>query len=310
MERDERVYLEDLRTTHQRRLQALEKRRAQFGTSTPPEVEIEIEDIGAEIKKLNERLHRARAVNLDLFCHMEIAPRDSATIRIDWTSHFRSGVAPAETWAQMLLPDLDRVYRQVGRASPDPAVALRQRATISAGLAFGAIFSAASGIRVWVEQRTDDREAQWWAAQEELPTIVGLLLDAQRTPLDPQSHDTLIEVGVAQDVGQSVDRWLETQARTFAERIRFVPDLGPGRAVVPDAAHALAMARQVGAACVAAHEAHPAGTIDLFVAAPFGLALMIGRKLNACGLVQCYDFDKGSGVYVPSCRLNAPTAAA
>jgi hypothetical protein len=308
MEQDERSYLEDLTAIHRRRLQILERKQAQFGINTPPEVEMEIEDIGAEIKKLNDRLHRVRAINVDLLCYMEIAPRDGTTVPINWTEHFLQGVAPTEVWTQTLLPDLDRVYRQIGRASPEPAVALRQRATISAGLAFGFVFSAASGIRVWVEQRTDDREVQWWAAQEESPTIVGLLLDEQRTPLDPQSHNTLVEVGVAQDVGQSVNQWLQSQPDTFAEHIRFVPDLGPGRTVVPDAAHVLAMARQIETACMRAHSARSAGTIHLFVAAPFGLALMIGRKLNACGRVQCYDFDKGAGRYVPSCLLNAPIA--
>ncbi len=309
MEQNERSYLEDLKTIHQRRLQSLEKKQATFGISTPPEIEIEIEDIGAEIKKLNDRLHRARAINVDLLSYIDIAPRDSTTIRIDWTSHFSNGIAPSETWAQMLLPELERVYRQVGRTSPEPAVALRQRATISVGLAFGAIFSAASGIRLWVEQRTDDQEIEWWAAQEDAPTIVGLLLNEQCTLLDLQSHDTLIEVGVSQDIGQSVERWRQTQGLTFAKHMVFVPNLGPGRTVVPDAAHALAMARQIGVACVAAHIAHPTGTIHLLVSAPFGLALMIGRKLNACGSVQCYDFDKGGSTYAPSCLLNVPPVA-
>lgn len=307
MEQDERSYLEDLKTIHRRRLQSLERKQAQFGISTPPEVEIEIEDIGVAIKKLDERLHRTRAVTVDLLTYIDIAPRDSTTIRIDWTSHFANGIAPAGVWSQLLLPDLDRAYRQVGRTSPEPAVALRQRATISAGLAFGAIFSAASGIRLWVEQRTDDQETQWWAAQEDTPTIVGRLLDEQHTSLDSQAHDTVIEVGVAQDIGSSVAQWRQAQGHPFAEHIRCVPNLGPGRTVVPDAAHGLAMARQIGAACVAAHTAHPSGTIHLFVAAPFGLALMIGRKLNACGPVQCYDFDKSGGTYAPACLLNAQT---
>ena len=311
MDADERRYLEDLTTIHQRRLQIQERKHAQLGISTPPEIEIEIEDIRAAIKKIGERLHQARAVNVDLLCYVAIAPRDSATIQIDWTKHFLNGVAPDEIWAQRLLPELDSVYRQVGRTSPEPAVALRQRAPISVGLAFGAIFSSASGIRIWVEQRTDDRDVQWWAAQEDAPTITGRLLNPQHTLLNPQAQDTLIEVGVTHAIAQSVDQWRQAQAHTFAEHIRFVPNLEPGRTAVPDAAHALAMARQIGAACVAAHTARPAGTIHMVVAAPFGLALMIGQKLNACGMVQCYDFAKSSGsaMYVPSCRLNAPPSA-
>lgn len=306
MDLDERSYLEELKTTHERRLHKLEQKRALLGVSTPPEIEIEIEDITSELKNLRNRLHRARAIDIDLLCHLAIAPRTGATVQFDWTSHFHNGVAAEATWAQLLLPDLIRVYHKLGRSSSEPAVALRQRATMAAGIAFGAIFSASSGYKVWVEQRTDDREVQWWAAQEDSPSIVGLLLAEQRTSADQQASDTLIEISVAQDISSTVDKWLRQKAQPFAERIRFVPDLSPGRAVVPDAAHALAMARQIGEACVAAHNARPDGKIHLFVAAPFGLTLMIGRKLNACGLVQCYDLEKASSAYQPACLLNAP----
>ena len=44
--------LEDLQHNHQRRLHELEKRAARLGISTPPEVEIEIQDIRTELARI------------------------------------------------------------------------------------------------------------------------------------------------------------------------------------------------------------------------------------------------------------------
>jgi hypothetical protein len=68
------------------------------------------------------------------------------------------------------------------------------------------------------------------------------------------------------------------------------------------------MARQVEQALLAAYSTRPCGTIHLFVAASFAFAVMVDRKLNVCGQVQCYDFDKAGGGYVPACLLPYATS--
>jgi hypothetical protein len=164
------------------------------------------------------------------------------------------------------------------------------------------MFSDAAGIRVWLEQRTPDQATGWWPAQEESPSIIGQLLNDEPVISDGPGTDTVVELSIAQDIHQSVAQWLTEEGRrqSIAEHRRFTPTVGPGRDAVPDGAHALAMARQVEQALLAAHGARPDGTIHLFVAAPFAFAVMVGRKLNACGRVQCYDFDKAGGGYVPA----------
>ena len=62
MDEQQREHLKDLRRRHERRLRELERQAATFGASTPPEVRIEIEDIHAEITRIDASLDRPPAV--------------------------------------------------------------------------------------------------------------------------------------------------------------------------------------------------------------------------------------------------------
>lgn len=53
----ERTGLVELRTHHQRRLHVLELQKARYGISTPPEVELEIQDIKKEISSIENQLN-------------------------------------------------------------------------------------------------------------------------------------------------------------------------------------------------------------------------------------------------------------
>lgn len=51
------------------------------------------------------------------------------------------------------------------------------------------------------------------------------------------------------------------------------------------------------------------GTVHLFVAAPAGLAMLIGQVLNTFGAIQTYEHvsNDGSGHYAPAALLNPCT---
>ncbi len=60
MDREQNTkHLESLRETHQKRLHILELQAARFGPSTPPEIQIEIEDIHDKINSLDSQLKNA-----------------------------------------------------------------------------------------------------------------------------------------------------------------------------------------------------------------------------------------------------------
>jgi len=56
MHYEQRQHLEELRNRHQRRLRELELQAATRGLSTPPEIRMEIEDIWAEIFRIDTEL--------------------------------------------------------------------------------------------------------------------------------------------------------------------------------------------------------------------------------------------------------------
>jgi hypothetical protein len=84
--------------------------------------------------------------------------------------------------------------------------------------------------------------------------------------------------------------------------------MGESGAGIQNGQHALAMALQIRAAIRKARNDHPQQTIHLFGAMPIGLAILLGANLNACEPVQCYEYDRTSNTYQPSCLLTPELA--
>lgn len=306
MDSDERLHIQKLVGIHTKRLAILKTKQAYTGASTPAEILMEIDDIQREIAQLHDRLSRSKAIMVDLLTHVAVAKLDPTTIQYDWTAHFRDHTLPPTVfWRDNLLPDIQSLRERVDRTSTEPTLTVRQRAHLSIGFAFGYTFSERSRIRIWVEQQSGDEQVEWWRTSEAHPSIElqPLLRDGDPVEGDPTSADTVIELSITRDIRATVVPWLTASGYTLREYIRLMPHTGPDRESVPDDVHALAIARQVSKLLVKTHDASPSGTIHLFASLPFGLAVMIGMRLNACAPVQCYEFDKAHNTYIPTCRL-------
>jgi hypothetical protein len=303
MDEAERDYLEKLIKLKRRRLQILEEKQAGMGISTAPEIIMEIEDLVEEMAQLHERLNRASAVAVELDTYADSGPRATGVKQLSWATHFQSALPTPETWNSLLLPELQRLRQKIGREYRDAAIALRPKAHLSAGFAFGYVFRARAGIRLWIEQRYEEDRVEWWRASEKTPSIKGSLLDAEIIDTPGLNDDAIMELCISRHIGAAIDQWLKSEGREVGQRIRLIPDAGSSGDAVPDAAHALAMARQVSKAIKAVRDQHPTGTIHLFGALPFALAVMIGMRLNACEPIQCYEYQRPENIYVPSCRL-------
>ena len=66
---------------------------------------------------------------------------------------------------------------------------------------------------------------------------------------------------------------------------------------------AVCIARDLADRIKKIHAQYGTSTVHLFAAVPLGLAILIGYNLNACGSIQCYEFDNASREYHPSCVL-------
>jgi hypothetical protein len=111
---------------------------------------------------------------------------------------------------------------------------------------------------------------------------------------DPQT--AVVEVTTGQPIAQSVTDTLSHNGLTPAYRIHLkTPE--SSRASVKDAAHARAMAIQVGQVCQELCGSYQIKHIHLFVAAPIELAVLVGHQLNALCPITVYEFKNDERIY-------------
>lgn len=298
MTADERAHLERVLDAHRRRLRELEVSAARTGFNTPPEVTGEISEIREQILAVTRQLTDLLPpghVPVDLVSYPDALGPAGGRLRVDWSQWFAPAPPTPEIWQAELLPALRGVVQQLNRHA-SRLIALRIKAHLSAALAFGYALRGTSGFQIWVEQAP----GTWWRgsgpAAEETPLLAS-------EPDAAAEGDIAIDVSVARDASAAVRAYLADQAVPIGRRIHLAPVGGPGQDAVRDASHALAMVKQIRALLEAVRAERPRETIHLFVAAPVGLAVLIGAQLNACEPVQCYEFARPANVYVPAALL-------
>ncbi|MCG8348643.1 MAG: SAVED domain-containing protein [Chloroflexales bacterium] len=306
MNTQERQHIVELLDIQRRRLGVLEIQAATYGIDTRPQVVMEMEAIRREITALESRLDRARAIPVGLFSFARETIDDPAACVLDWMPYFPQEAPPAaaQVWAETLLPTLRDLWQDLARL-PHKAIALRIKAVLSAGLAFGYVFRETTGFRLWIEQPTSGadggRDVAWWDSNAPPAPHDALLHEESRTR-GKGASDCLIELAISQDTERTVDAWLETTDLPPIQRIVLRPPEGPGRTAVKSGAHAIELATQIEQCINQVRADHPHGTIHLLGAMPIGLAVLIGMRLNRRGPIQCYEFYQNS--YLPSCRLD------
>jgi hypothetical protein len=111
---------------------------------------------------------------------------------------------------------------------------------------------------------------------------------------DPQG--AVVEVATTRSIKQSVADALPTLGLTPDYHIRLaLPELSDK--AVRDAAHAQAIAQQVGQICRDLHDQQRVTHIHLFVAIPAELAVLIGHQLNALCPITLYEFHQKTRTY-------------
>jgi hypothetical protein len=247
MDDADREYIQKLIDEHTRRFRILELRRAQFGNETPPAVIIELEDIKQEIEKLNGRLQRGSVVTVDLVTFAGAATGGGAQERLEWSAMFQPGLPAPATWADELLPQLNMLKQQLADAK-HRVVAVRPKAHLSAGYAFGYTFRETTGFDLWVEQPLrNTNQSQWWRTDERPAPGTPLELERASGPSRAKRADTSIEISATPDVDirVSVTQAIQQLKLPIRQRIQFCLPAGESAAGVQYGPHALAMAQQV-----------------------------------------------------------------
>ncbi len=225
-------------------------------------------------------------------------PAQSCDVLLDWAAYFdrkTRRVAPPKVWRDKLLPDLQEAQEQIRRSTDVRLIRLYPHACLSAGMAVGWAFSEVKGYTLMITQRTE-----LW--RSDVVPAARTLKVAGTSEGELASRALYVTLSVIADVIPKVDQFVARTHAAFRVRLSLVPDTGPG--TILDGPTALAFAHQAKQQIRLAVDRFQIDTIHLFYAGPLGLAVFLGRLLNAMHAeVQCYE-EELAGDYTPSCHLS------
>lgn len=259
--------------------------------------------LGQRIAAIHKALPLDEALRLELYT-LTLPPfRPGTALLLDWTSRFNGRFATREQWDKYLLPSLRDVVETISARAQGRAVQADGRLSLPAAIALGATFIQPRGIEISWLQHTAGRADQLW-------TIHGPKEECGFT-IDTKSH---------RPDGADVAVLLSAVPSTNIENTFLsTADLPPFRAVIrvwktpiekqglETAGQATDLALKVQNAIRLATDGYaPIRCIHLFMAAPAGLAMMIGQLLNNLPAVQTYDLgtSESGRVYRPAALLN------
>jgi hypothetical protein len=252
-----------------------------------------------------QALHRHLApglpLRIGLFVRRAPAFELGTALTLNWFPRFTGKEASAKVWQEALLPSLARIADAIHQYAPGREVHAFGLPTLPAALALGCAFLSTGGIPLSWEQQTAGQTSQFWSLSA---TRVATGFSHRIWSKDPNARDIAVLVSVADNVEP-----------LFAACQR---DLPPIRALVhiqsagsypyqinsAGGATDIALIVQDGMRSVRRDYGN-VGMVHLFMAAPAGLAVLVGQLLNTFGAVQTYEHvtADGSGHYKPAALL-------
>lgn len=228
-------------------------------------------------------------------------PADTGNdLDVDWSDSFSGRRANLGTWDAELLPAVATIHREVATRTPGRLVSLSGYPTIAAAVALGRAFPAVAGVSVTWQQLAEDGSYADWALSTPAE-VSGYTV--RTTAIDPAGSGLAVLVSVMHDAAlafraseglPAMRAALELIPVTEGRRPRLTP--GAARQLATELVDAIRRARE---RYLGIEDIH------LFLAAPVGLAFMLGQLLNAVGPVTVYEhFDQTAlGYYRPEVRL-------
>jgi hypothetical protein len=253
------------------------------------------------IAAIHRSLPQGQPLQLGLFVRRPPPFDPDMMLALNWSPRFADKEATAETWRDILLPALERIARAIRQHAPGREVEAFGLPTLPAAAALGCAFLSTSGLRVSWRQTAPGRKDQLWS-------LTQAKQDSGFKPLitskDPTARDIAVLVSIA-DNTEPVFAACQKNLPPLRALVHIArPGAYPHMIETPGEATDVALAVQDGMR-TACREYGNIGTAHLFMAAPAGLAMMIGQLLNTFGAVQTYEHVTldGSGQYRPAALL-------
>nr|CBX31254.1 hypothetical protein N47_E47660 [uncultured Desulfobacterium sp.] len=213
-------------------------------------------------------------------------------LNLDWSAlHLPDSLLSQNSWADYVCPALADIKNTLVKSSRTN-LEIISKAQPQVGIAFGYIFRKEAGFILDVHQF----DQIWSTSTDENETSY---LNCNCTSGDLGNQNIAVIISITQEVGNVTGR-LSGVDIGFRAFLNCSPTGGKIPYNIPHGQIAAAMAGEIRKAILDAKSKYDVTDIHIFSAIPLGLAYLIGWRLNACGRIHLYDYDRSKGTYSPS----------
>ena len=190
-----------------------------------------------------------------------------------------------QEWEQILWPALLDVKQVISEKIPNRRIHLCIQSILPVAIALGFVFRESARFALLIER---SQKGENWSTDEQTSKTEPLQRDFDHND-QGDTQTAVVEVATTRSIKQSVKDALPVLGLTPGYHVQLeLPELS--RDSVKDAAHALAIAKQVGSICQNLCDRQRVARIHLFTAIPAELAVLIGHQLNALCPITLYEF--------------------
>lgn len=254
------------------------------------------------LRKIHQRLPAGDPLSMKFSAHGEAGEAffPGTAIQLNCARHFTGRHATAQAWEERVVPAMKGVFAAVRNAAPGRPLVADGFATISACLLLGHTFREVAGIPIrWLQMPA---RSGWCLTETDIDS--GFVADPIRR-VQLGAHDLAVFVSATADVEHGVAATAGLPAWQAVLKVR--PADGSARRELGCPGHAAHLARLIVRSIrEARRELLTVERTHLFFAGPIGLAMLVGRQLNAVGPVQTYEHDQSTGAvgtYSPAVLL-------
>lgn len=213
-------------------------------------------------------------------------------LAIDFTPFFLNGLPAQKIWNEYFKRALSNLKNCL-IAKKITHLRLFSFAHLSLALLFGYIFRETSGFILEIEQRG----RKWSTATKRGKNP----LKFATFPGNLNSKNLCVRINLVAKDDNSLLNYIRKSKLSYRALLEFLPSTFPFTVSANDA---YAIAKDISIQIKQAHAKFGTNKVHIFAAVPLGLALFIGHCLNACGKIQCYEFNNITRQYSPSCCLD------
>ncbi len=218
------------------------------------------------------------------------------SLHLNFMSFFEEGLPDTNIWDNRFTVALTKVKSILVKRNR-LSIRLYAFCHLSLGILFGYVFRKTAGTRLEIEQFSKNKRLIWMTDANPKDNPLNMV----EIPDTLGSRNLCIIINLMSADNNSVARYAQENALTFRGKLECIP---PSYPYYISGEQAVTIAAELADKIKELHAQYDTDTVHLFAAIPLGIAVLIGYNLNACGTIQCYEFDNAKRVYTPSCKLH------